>query len=257
MKDIEVITTVLNEYLKVSQFDFDPGLNGLQIRATKNQEIRHIATAVDATKDVILKAIELKADCLLVHHGVCWGSYSPSVLNFKRVLLEDAGCNLLAYHLPLDAHQGVGNNVALAKYFGVENIRPFGKLPNDHHIGIRGTLDRENLKSFYTKPLLGRVRNNFSSEKIEISSGKIEVAIVSGAGGDYFRDALARGIQLFITGECRYQDGIFMEEGRARGMKVEFLGHHASETLGVRALGDYIKNFFPVRVTHIDMPILL
>lgn len=251
VKELEArITNVL----KVDKFDFDIAQNGIQVLANPNQQIKHIATAVDATKDVIQKACEIAADCLIVHHGLIWGESILNPMDSKKVDLEDHDCSLLAYHLPLDSNIDIGNNAILAALFGLEKIQPFGKLPNDRFIGVKGVFNSEALDRYRKTPLSGRINHCLSNNDIILDKdGTCKVAIVSGAGGDYFREAIRHRIDLFITGECRYQDAIAIKNGMK--MKVDFIGHHASETQGVKALGEMLAETFFIKHTFIDSPI--
>ena len=58
------------------------------------------------------------------------------------------------------------------------------------------------------------------------------IGIVSGAGADHLEDAIAAGLDAFVTGEPAERS-----MARAREAGVHFLaaGHYATETFGVRA----------------------
>lgn len=254
--NIHQLEAKIDRYLDTKHFrEIDCALNGIQVLARENRkEIRHICTAVDATEKTIAMAIKLGADVLLTHHGLIWGKQELLPLNRNRVRLEDANCSLMSYHLPLDSNFYVGNNAELARVFCLKNIEPFGKLPNGLHIGVKGVFSGSKMSEFLSCPLVGRTKSEFSKWK-HLFAGNQEylMAIVSGAGGDFFQEAKRQRVRLFVTGECRYQDALFVEDEQA--MTVEFLGHHASETLGIRALGDLIWKTLEIRVTHLDAPI--
>ena len=77
------------------------------------------------------------------------------------------------------------------------------------------------------------------------------VGIVSGAGADYLEDAIAAGLDAFVTGEP-----IERAMARAQESKVHFVaaGHYATETFGVRRLGDLLAAEFGVRHVFVDVP---
>jgi putative NIF3 family GTP cyclohydrolase 1 type 2 len=77
------------------------------------------------------------------------------------------------------------------------------------------------------------------------------VGIVSGAGADYLEDAIAAGLDAFVTGEP-----IERAMARAQEAEVHFLaaGHYATETFGVRRLGDLVAAEFDVRHVFVDVP---
>ncbi len=112
-----------DEYLKVDEFnDYCP--NGLQVEA--NPQVDSIVCGVTASQALIEAAISAGADTILVHHGYFWKGEAPALTGVKgrRVAsLIRNDINLLAYHLPLDAHPEVGNNVQLAKMMGWSGSR--------------------------------------------------------------------------------------------------------------------------------------
>jgi putative NIF3 family GTP cyclohydrolase 1 type 2 len=74
---------------------------------------------------------------------------------------------------------------------------------------------------------------------------------VTGAGADHLDDAIAEGLDAFVTGEP-----VERVMTRAREAGVHFLaaGHYATETFGVRALGDRLAERFGVRHVFVDVP---
>nr|HQV22554.1 Nif3-like dinuclear metal center hexameric protein [Agitococcus sp.] len=119
MASLTQVSELLQSTLKPHLFnDYCP--NGLQVQG--KEEIKLLVTGVTACQALIDKAIALKADAILVHHGFFWKNESPCVVGMKQkrlkaLLLNDI--SLFAYHLPLDAHHELGNNVQLAKKLGL------------------------------------------------------------------------------------------------------------------------------------------
>ena len=127
----------LNTLLKPERIkDFCP--NGLQIQGTDN--IENVVTGVTATQALIERAIDEKADALVVHHGFFWKNESYVIRGMKhkriKALLEH-DINLFAYHLPLDIHPTLGNNAQLAKLFAIEKVAPL-EVGNDLSVAVRG-----------------------------------------------------------------------------------------------------------------------
>ena len=114
------IESYLNDFLQISHFkDYCP--NGLQVQGKKN--IKTLVTGVTASLELIEEAIKVKADAILVHHGWFWKNDDPRIvgqLHKRLTLLMQHELNLFAYHLPLDQHPKVGNNVQLAKVLGFQ-----------------------------------------------------------------------------------------------------------------------------------------
>ena len=99
--------------------------NGLQVEG--KSQIKHLVTGVTASQALVDAAIAEGADAILVHHGYFWRAEDPRIVGIKaqrlRALLA-AEINLFAYHLPLDCHPEVGNNVTLGHLMGVADPRP-------------------------------------------------------------------------------------------------------------------------------------
>ena len=156
---------------------------------------------------------------LIVHHGLIWQSLKQIdlTLNKRLKFLYQRDLTLLAYHLPLDAHPEVGNNVLLARRANWEILGRFG----DQDIGVLAT------------------------------DGKRRIAVVCGAGHAEFEAALDRGIDEFVTGEGREPLHYLAQENN---VKLTTLGHYASETLGIQALGPLLSQQFRVQTNYIDVP---
>jgi putative NIF3 family GTP cyclohydrolase 1 type 2 len=115
-----------HQYLQVDKFtDYCP--NGLQIQG--KSDIKKIISGVSANQDLIDAAIDEKTDALFVHHGFFWKNEAAEIIGIKKNRIKallDNDINLFAYHLPLDAHPTVGNNIQLAQRFGIKNLEPIG-----------------------------------------------------------------------------------------------------------------------------------
>ncbi len=107
--------------------DFCP--NGLQVSGVN--EIGRIVTGVSANQALTDAAIQENADVLLVHHGYFWKGEGECITGIKHSRLSSLiknDINLIAYHLPLDAHPKFGNNVQLAERL---NIKPMDEFHFD------------------------------------------------------------------------------------------------------------------------------
>lgn len=116
---IQELTEYLDTYLRAGEFhDYAP--NGLQVEGTR--EVKHIVLGVSASLGLIDEAARRGADVVLVHHGWFWKGESPRIAGVKgcriRHLMQ-SGMHLVGYHLPLDAHETVGNNAELARVLGL------------------------------------------------------------------------------------------------------------------------------------------
>lgn len=242
------LVAYLNEYLAIAEWE-EKSLNGLQVEGAP--EVERIALATDAALATFLMAAEAGAAFLIVHHGLFWGQVEP-IVGPQRARIEallDAGISLYAAHLPLDAHPGVGNNAVLARLLKLENLIPFGRW-GPRSIGWRGSLpapgDRAALAASL-EALLGARPDVLPFGNDEIRS----VAIVSGAAADLVSEAAESGVDAFVTGETSH---VAWHHARELSVNVFFAGHYATETLGVRALGDHLAEEFGVEAVFLDSP---
>ncbi len=239
----------LDQYLDTRAIpDSDRALNGLQVD-NGDAEVRSVAVAVDACQAVIDEAVAKRADLLIVHHGLFWGGLEPLTGRaYRRIgALLRGGVALYSSHLPLDRHPDVGNNALLARRLGIPILGSWGDYKGAP-IGVWGEVDE-------TRDALGaRLAASLGVSPRLIGGGPPRarrVGIVTGAGGDLIAEASAAGIDTFITGEGKHHSFFDAEE---LGVNVFYAGHYATETLGVRALGEYIAKLYQLEWTFIDHP---
>jgi hypothetical protein len=154
------------------------------------------------------------------------------------------------YHLPLDGHLEVGNNALLAGALGAGDLEPFAA----HKRATLGVRARFAGAGITPAELVQRVRAATGREPLAFTDGPDPVrtiGIVSGAGADHLEDAIDAGLDAFVTGEPAERS-----MARAREAGVHFLaaGHYATETFGVRALGDRLAEHFGIRHVFVDVP---
>lgn len=244
------ILDYLDSELKFSDFS-DASLNGLQVAGS--DQVRSIAVSVDAGLSVIERAAEIKADLLLVHHGLFWGKPTPIVGARRRALksLLTANLNLVAIHLPLDAHLTLGNNAVLAKKLELTNIAPAAPY-NGKPIGIiadnSSNLNCQQISSNLSQ-LSGAVAG-FVQLKFGPDTPK-RICIVTGSGADQLYNFSSENFDTLISGEPKQFAYHFCKEN---SLNAFFPGHYATETLGVIALAKEIEKKFSVPWTFIDEP---
>lgn len=137
------LTTLVEEadrYLNAAKIsDYCP--NGLQVEGRPH--VRRIVSGVTASQALLDAAVEAQADVVLVHHGYFWKNEDPRVIGIKQRRLKTLLSNdisLLAYHLPLDVHPEVGNNVQLARMLGL-TVEGTLEPDNPRSVGLVGSLD--------------------------------------------------------------------------------------------------------------------
>jgi dinuclear metal center YbgI/SA1388 family protein len=251
------ILAELNALLQPERFqDYCP--NGLQVPGPAT--VSTIATGVSASAELFELAAREHADLLLVHHGLFWGSGSESPapidaqLKHRLQLLFDADIALAAYHLPLDAHPQLGNNALIATALGAQRLDDPFALHHDEPIGCLARFSDESDNGLSARELFARVHTLTQREPLVFDAGPSEVrtlAIVSGGGCDYLADAASAGADALLTGEPTER---VMAQARELGLHLIAAGHHATETFGVRALGEHLAERFGLRHVFLDVP---
>jgi dinuclear metal center YbgI/SA1388 family protein len=247
-RSLSSIVRYCDRTLKTEQFTDWPGAaNGLQVE--NDGTVSKIAAAVDASTATITKAIELRADLLIVHHGLFWGAAHPWTGKRYQLLKMMLDHNLAVYssHLPLDAHPQLGNNAQLAKALGLRQLKPFF-FEKGQHIGLQSgcNLRREELEK--------RLANVLRVEPKVIPGGPEicrTIGIVTGGAGDELKKAHEEGVDTFITGEGRHWTYALAEE---LGINVVYGGHYATETFGVKALASLLSDKFNLPWEFVEYP---
>jgi dinuclear metal center YbgI/SA1388 family protein len=244
------ILAELDRVLESGRFE-DYCVNGLQVPGPA--QIQTIATGVSAHAELFGLAAREGAQLLLVHHGLFWGSgvrALDAVLKRRLQLLFDADIALAAYHLPLDAHPQLGNNALLAATLGAGELVPFA-LHRGQTIGFIASFPGDGVPA---AELFARVQEATDRAPLVFDSGPARVrrlAIVSGAGSDYTADAAAAGADALLTGEPAERS---MAQAREAGVHLIAAGHHATETFGIRRLGEHLAERFELRHVFLDVP---
>jgi dinuclear metal center YbgI/SA1388 family protein len=235
----------LHEFLQVDRFS-DHCPNGLQVEG--RPRIARIASGVTASLALIEAACEQGADALLVHHGYFWRGEDARIVGQKQRRLQAllrADLNLLAYHLPLDAHDEVGNNAQLAQRLGFEATGAAGeqglvRLGRSREARTVGELARLVQQRLGRAPLL-------VGEPDRVLDG---IAWCTGAAQSAIGEAQRAGAMLYLSGEISEPTAHF-----AREMGIAYLacGHHATERYGVQALGEHLAAAFGIEHRFIDI----
>jgi dinuclear metal center YbgI/SA1388 family protein len=233
--------------------DYPNALNGIQL--ANMGEIAHVATAVDFSGETVDGAINAAARLLIVHHGMFWGGLQPITGHRHQRLWSLMTHDVAVYsaHLPLDVHPELGNNALLAKRLGLEPSSGFLQFQSID-VGLSG---RSNVPSQVladrARALATEHRGSFVATPFDADRVTRQWGMCTGAGADSssLREAARRGIDTLIVGEGPHHTAV---EARELGIVILYTGHYATETLGVRALGDRLAGEFGLTSTFIDAP---
>ena len=228
--------------------------NGLQVEGKPTTS--HIIAGVTASQALIDEAIARGANALLVHHGWMWKGEDPRVLGTRKKRLASLlahDINLIAYHLPLDAHPTLGNNAQLARVLGIQPEAAFtedsaararpgnliwsGSMPGATTLGAI---------AIQVQARLGRAPLVIGDSSMPAA----RIAWCTGAAQSMLAQAIDGGAEVFITGEVSEPT---VHLAREAGVGFISAGHHATERYGVQALGQAIVSEFGIRVDFVDI----
>jgi dinuclear metal center YbgI/SA1388 family protein len=239
----------LDKLLEVERFrDYCP--NGLQVEG--RAELHRIVCGVTASQALLDEAVRLDADAVLVHHGWFWRGEDGRVAGIRKrrlATLLGHDINLLAYHLPLDAHPEFGNNAQLARRsgwlvegrFAEQDIGFVGRPAEPTTAAqVAGSLEK----------LLGRTALLIGAAERPVA----RLAWCSGGAQGWFEQAIATGADCYISGEISEQT---VHLARESGVPYIAAGHHATERYGVIALGEHLRQRFDLdcRFVEVDNPV--
>jgi len=243
------LVSFLDDYLQASiGRDYCP--NGLQVQG--RDDIRRIVTGVSACVELFEEARRREADAILVHHGIFWDKQPVTLVGprHRRVaILMASEINLLAYHLPLDRHPELGNNMLAARSLGLEAIEPFGTF-DGLPIGFQGNFSRDVSIDNLTR----QCRDLYGQDPLVFAEGPDAIrtlGIISGGAQSELHTAIDAGLDAFITGEVSEW---VLHTAREAGIHYLACGHHATERLGIRALGEYLASRFDLEAEFVDIP---
>lgn len=232
----------LDDLLDAASFE-DYGPNGLQVPGAA--EVSVVVTGVSAHLELFDRAASLRAQMVLCHHGMFWRKQPQAIDERRKARLKalfDADMSLAAYHLPLDAHPDVGNNALIIRELGFERGEKFGD------VGWTGS------GAIARDDLIARCARVFGQEPVVFAAGPEEVrsiGVVSGGGAFALAEAVERGLDAMISGEPSEPA---MADAQEAGITFIAGGHYATETFGVRRLGQMLAERFGVEHRFVEVP---
>lgn len=245
------LASYLADYLAIDKLqDYCP--NGLQVEG--RAEIQRIVTGVTASMALIETALEVGADAIIVHHGYFWKNEPAVICGMKQrriAALLKHDLNLFAYHLPLDVHPQVGNNVQLGLRLQLPDPQPLGAVQPS------GLVYQSCLpEGISCQQLASRIEQQLQRPltcMVPLQRPLQRIAWCTGGGQSFIEQAAAAGCDAFISGEVSEQT---VHSAREQGLAFFAAGHHATERDGIRALGQHLaaQHGLEVQFIEIDNP---
>jgi dinuclear metal center YbgI/SA1388 family protein len=249
MAERDQIIAYLDDLLEIDAFG-DYGPNGLQVPGA--EEVSLVVTGVSAQRELFEQAAAAGAELVLCHHGLFWEFLQRSIgaaMKQRLRILFDADISLAGYHLPLDAHPEVGNNALICAALGLERAEPFAEHKG-RPIGIVG----RSAEGIPFAELRERCASVFEQEPFAWDCGPElvhSVGVISGGAPGDFAEAIALGLDAFLTGETAEH---VMADARENGVHFIAGGHYATERFGIRRLGELVAERFGVEHRFVEIP---
>jgi dinuclear metal center YbgI/SA1388 family protein len=244
------IVAFLDELLEVERFA-DYGPNGLQVPG--GEQVETVLTGVSAHQQLFERAVAQPAQLVLAHHGILWDSQPRRIAPAQAArlkLLLTHGIGLGAYHLPLDAHPEHGNNALLAQGLGAQRHEP-AFAAKGAEIGVVASFADGGVAA---QELFARVAQLTNREPLVFEGGPERIrtlGICSGGGASFVHEAIGAGLDAFLTGEPAEWA---MADAREGGIHFVAAGHYATETFGIRRLGELVAERFGVAHVFAEIP---
>ncbi|MBA3421827.1 MAG: Nif3-like dinuclear metal center hexameric protein [Thermoleophilaceae bacterium] len=249
MASRDEIVAFLDELLDARGWP-DHGPNGLQVPGSP--EVGLVVSGVSAHAELFAAAAAAGAQMVLCHHGMFWEKGPAVMTEPQKARLEalfGADLSLVAYHLPLDAHADVGNNALICAALGLDRCEPFG----EHRGRSIGWVGRVRGEGVSAAALVERATAAFGRKPLVFAEGPASVrsvGIVSGGGAGTLAEAVERGLDALVTGEPSEPA---MADAREAGIHFVAGGHYATETFGVRRLGELIADRFGIEHRFVEV----
>ena len=241
----EQLVEYLDELLQPAKFrDYCP--NGLQVEG--RADVGRIIAGVTASQALLDVAVARGADAILVHHGYFWKGEDGRITGIRRQRLKTLlahDISLLAYHLPLDAHPELGNNAQLAARLGWLPDGRFG----EQDIAWLGSVGEPTTAAQLCDQLAAELAR---TPMLVGDAGRpvLRLGWCTGGAQGYFEQAIALGVDAFVSGEISEQT---VHLARESGVAFLACGHHATERYGVAALAEHLTRHCGLQCEFVDL----
>ncbi|MDO8209669.1 Nif3-like dinuclear metal center hexameric protein [Conexibacter sp. CPCC 206217] len=255
---VEEIVAYVDELLEIDRFS-DYGPNGLQVpNVGEAREVTTVVTGVSAQLALFERAVQERAQLVLAHHGILWDFEPRRIGAAHAKRLRTLLCNdiaLAGYHLPLDAHPEIGNNALIAAGLGAARTEP-AFTHSGTPIGVIAHFESDDdpAEGVPAPELFARIATLTDRDPLVFDGGPPNVkrlGIVSGSAANDLTSAIDQRLDAFMTGEPKEH---VMAQARENQIHFIAAGHYATETFGIRRVGELVAEKFGVSHHFVDLP---
>lgn len=206
--------------------------------------VRRVLVTLDITPEVVAEAAAKQCTVIVAHHPVIFDplkKLGPQDVPFQLVR---AGISAICMHTNLDAAAG-GVNEVLAGIFGMQDPEPFaggcGRVGSIEPITVPqlACKAQQELTARCNAPDVGpAVQVKFADTGKPVR----RLAVISGAGGSLFEEALAMGADCLLTGEANHHHAC---DAKRLGLSLIAAGHYATEFPVTAAVAEKLRAALP------------
>ena len=172
-------------------------------------EVSRVLVTLDITPEVVEEAARKGCGLIVSHHPVIFSPLKKLSGQDAAFQLVKSGISAICMHTNLDAAEG-GVNEVLAGIFGMREMEAFAE-----GCGRVGSIEPKTVR---------------------------RLAVISGAGGSLFEDAIAQGADCLLTGEANHHHAI---DAKRLGLSLIAAGHYATEFPVTAAVAEKLRRAFP------------
>ena len=206
--------------------------------------VTSIMTALDITADVVRDAAESGCELIVSHHPVIFDPLRRVTAEDVPAMLLQNGISAICMHTNLDAAAG-GVNEVLAGIFGIQDPEPFAG--GCGRVGSIEPITVPQLARKAQQELAARCNAPDAGPAVQVKfadTGKPvqRLAVISGAGGSLFEEALAVGADCLLTGEANHHHAC---DAKRLGLSLIAAGHYATEFPVTAAVAEKLRAALP------------
>ncbi len=212
------------------------------------KEIQRVYIALDATDAVIRHAIEAKADLILTHHPLLMSGlkkvHTGDFFGRRLITLIQNDIACYAMHTNYDIVKMAPLASAMLGLQEKEILAVTCTLPDGREggFGMLGNLPyRMSLAecAAYVKQVFG-----IPEVKVfgDLQKEVFCAAILPGSGKSMVKDAIQKGVQVYISGDFGHHDGI---DAVDQGLCVIDAGHYGIEHIFIHQMKEEMEERFP------------
>ena len=207
-------------------------------------EVTRVLVTLDITPGVVAEAAAKQCQVIVAHHPVIFAPLKKLCPADVPYQLVRAGISAICMHTNLDAAEG-GVNEVLAGIFGMQDMEPFAG--GCGRVGSIAPITVPELARKAQQELAVRCNAPDAGPAVQVKfadTGKPvhRLAVISGAGGSLFEEALALGADCLLTGEANHHHAC---DAKRLGLSLIAAGHYATEFPVTAAVTAKLRDALP------------